>query len=154
VEDLGGLVLDGLHLHLVWRILSLAVLDGLGEADGAVGRELAASRAQEERHLLLEGGARSEAARGQPQQLPAPLLTHLASVVGDLLDYLAVDLVFENFLVYLTEQKQIERKKHFHKRLIKEMCNRHKNLAIGLTITIVYYIVFRILKYYNLKLYY
>jgi hypothetical protein len=98
VEDLRGLVLNGLDLDLVRRVLALAVLDCLLEADGAVRGELIATRAQEHAHLFLEEGRGREAARRQPQQLPAALLADLVAILGQLFYELTVDLVLEYLL--------------------------------------------------------
>ena len=50
---------------------------------------------EEQVDLLLEGGATWEEACGQPEQLPATLLTGAKFIVCQLLDDLAVDLVSE-----------------------------------------------------------
>jgi len=98
VEDLRGLVLDGLHLHLMRRVLPLSVTQRLLEPLDGVERDWVTPRTQEKRQLLHESLAADEQAAGQPHQLPAALLAQAVPVVGQLLHDLAVDLVAENLL--------------------------------------------------------
>ena len=72
-------------------------LDGLVQSLLAVGSEGVTLHfgPEEQVDLLLECGAAREEARGQPEQLPATLLTGAELVLCQLLDDLAVDLISE-----------------------------------------------------------
>ena len=83
MENLSGLVLDGIHLHEVRGVLALSSLDCFEQAVVAVaGNGLPCHlRAEELHHLLLQDSAAGEEPGGQPEQLPASLLACPQSVV-------------------------------------------------------------------------
>ncbi len=56
------------------------------------------SSAEEESNLLLESGGAGEETSGQPEQLPAAVLTRTELVVSQLLHYLTVDLISQHLL--------------------------------------------------------
>ena len=98
MEDLRGLVLDGLDLDLVGRVLPLAMPEGLLQPLDRVHRDRVSARALELVQLLHQGLRAREEAGGEPHELPAALLAEAVAVLGQLLHDLAVDLVAEDFL--------------------------------------------------------
>ena len=98
VEYLSCLVLDSLHLHLVRRVFPLAVSEGLLQSLGRVQSYGMSPGPQELVQILHQVLTAGEETRGQPHQLPAPLLRQSVAVVSQLLHHLAVNLVPEYFL--------------------------------------------------------
>ena len=94
VEYLSCLVLDGLNLNMVRRKLPLS-LSGcpLNPLETVQSDGMTSPGVKEVTELLHQTLAAVEQARGQPQQLPAPLLTPSHGIVSQLLHDLTVHLV-------------------------------------------------------------
>ena len=87
------LVLDGLHLHMVRRIFPLADPDRSLEPLEAVQSDGVTPRVQEVSQLLHQALAAVEEAGGEPEELPASLVTASDRIVSELLHDLTVNLV-------------------------------------------------------------
>ena len=98
MEDLRGLVLDGLYLDLVGRIFPLSVPQCLLKPLDGVHGDRVSPGPLELAQLLHECLGASEQSRRQPHQLPAALLTQTVPVVGQLFHHLAVHFVAQDFL--------------------------------------------------------
>ena len=98
MKYLSGLVLDGLHLHLVGRILPLPVSQGFLQSLGRVQGDGMSPGPEELVQVLHQVLAAGEETRGEPHELPASLLGQPVPVVSELLHDLAVDLVPEYLL--------------------------------------------------------
>ena len=98
MKYLGCLVLDGLHLHVVGRVLPLANPHGPLEPLEAVQSDGVTPRVEEVSQLLHEALAAVEEAGGEPEELPASLVTASDRIVSELPHYLAVHLVTQYFL--------------------------------------------------------
>ena len=98
VKYLSCLVLDGLHLHMVGRVLPLADPHRSLQPLEAVQSDGVTSGVEEVGELLHEALAAVEEAGGEPEEFPAPLVTSSDGIVCQLLHDLAVDLVSQYFL--------------------------------------------------------
>ena len=98
VKYLSGLVLNGLHLHLVRGVLPLAVPQGFLEPLGRVQSDGMSPGPEELVQILHQVLTAGEQPGGEPHQLPAPLLRQPVPVLRQLLHHLTVDLITEYFL--------------------------------------------------------
>ena len=105
MKYLSSLVLDGLHLHVMWRILPLADPHRPLEALETVESDGVSPGVEEVAQLLHQTLAAVEEARGEPEQFPAPLVTSSDGIVCQLLHDLAVDLVPQYFLRHMLISK-------------------------------------------------
>ena len=93
VKYLSGLVLNGLHLHVMGRILPLTHPHRPLQPLQAVQGDGMSPGVQEVGELLHEVLAAVEEPRGEPEEFPASLITSSDGIVCQLLHDLAVDLV-------------------------------------------------------------
>ena len=91
-------MLDGLHLHLVRRVLPLAVSQRLLQPLSRVQGDGVSPGPQELVQVLHQVLTAGEEAGGEPHELPTSLLGQPVTVVSELLHDLAVDLVPEYLL--------------------------------------------------------
>ena len=98
VKYLGCLVLDGLHLHMVRRVFPLAHPHRPLQPLETVQSHGVPSGVEEVGQLLHQALAAVEEPGGQPEQLPAALVTASDGIVGELPHDLAVNLVPQDLL--------------------------------------------------------
>ena len=98
VEDLSGLVLNGLNLNLMRRIFPLTVTQRFLKPLNGIQRDGVTPGTQKQRQLLHERLAANEQSAGKPHQLPATLLAEPVPVVRQLLHDLAEYFIAKNFL--------------------------------------------------------
>jgi hypothetical protein len=99
VEDLSRLVLNRLDFDLVRGVLPLSVPQRLLEPLQRILRDGVSAAPQKHGQFLLEALRTGEQPRGQPHQLPPPLLRQSVPVVGQLLHHLTVDLVPQDLVL-------------------------------------------------------